>query len=152
MGCLQRDHTIHIERLWERWNTGITLQHNWSARFTHFNKIITHADWLTEWVTLRACPYSKQKVQACSKHSSFSQCMDIVLPFSVRERERERERKREGRRERERERKREGERERCIIFFIPYLFLFLTGMTGALAPFSCLVTYKNTNCCSFKTL
>ncbi len=59
----------------------------------------------------------------------------------VRERERKREREKERKRERERERERErgrvresekqGERE--------LLFLFLKGMTGVLAPFSCLV-------------
>jgi hypothetical protein len=45
-------------------------------------------------------------------------------------------REREGGREREREieRERKRERERC-----PELFLFLKGMTGALAPFSYLV-------------
>jgi hypothetical protein len=61
------------------------------------------------------------------------------------EREREREREKEGERERGREIEREGdrerggerkrERERCII----WLFCFLKGMTGALAPFSYLV-------------
>ncbi len=59
----------------------------------------------------------------------------------IRERERERDIKREGERERERERERKreregergGERERALIF------LFLKGMTGALAPFSYLV-------------
>jgi hypothetical protein len=39
-------------------------------------------------------------------------------------------------RERERERERKRERERCRI----WLFLFLKGMTGALAPFTYLVT------------
>jgi hypothetical protein len=37
----------------------------------------------------------------------------------------------------DKERERERERERCII----WLFLFLKGMTGALAPFSYLVYY-----------
>jgi hypothetical protein len=78
-----------------------------------------------------------------------------------RERERERERKRVRKRERERERKRvrKRERERDVeyifqmyrivifikknnsgplnyIFYISLSLLFLTGMTGALAPFS----------------
>jgi hypothetical protein len=63
-------------------------------------------------------------------------------------REKERERGREGGRERERERGRERERvrkrerERCPEF----LFLFLKGITGALAPFSYLVhTYESIN-------
>jgi hypothetical protein len=48
---------------------------------------------------------AKQKVRACCKHSSFSQCMDIALPGqSVREKMREREREKEGGRERGRER------------------------------------------------
>jgi hypothetical protein len=57
---------------------------------------------------------------------------------SEREKEGERERGREREKEGGRERKREGERERekC-----PELFLFLKGMTGALAPFSYLVTF-----------
>ncbi len=46
---------------------------------------------------------------------------------------RERDRKREGQMEREKEGEREIER--CII----WLFLFLKGMAGALAPFSFLV-------------
>ncbi len=58
------------------------------------------------------------------------------LHWSERERERERERKRE--KERERERK----RERCRIC-PELLFLFLKGMTGAMAPFSYLVFYIN---------
>jgi hypothetical protein len=51
---------------------------------------------------------------------------------------REREKGGEGGREREREREkvREKKRERCRI----WLFLFLIGMTGALAPFSYLVS------------
>jgi hypothetical protein len=71
---------------------------------------------------LRAHPHSKQKVRACSKHSSFSQFMDMALlgqSVSQRERERGRERKRE--RQRDRERMRGGEREKdveygCFIF------------------------------------
>jgi len=55
---------------------------------------------------LRAHPHSTQKVRACSKHSSFSQRMDIALPGQS---ETERERKREGE-----ERKREGEREKDV--------------------------------------
>ncbi len=43
-------------------------------------------------------------------------------------------------RERKRERERERERERCRICpELLFLFLFLKGMTGALAPFSYLV-------------
>jgi len=61
-----------------------------------------------------------QKVQACSKHSSFCQ--------SVSQRERERERGRKRGRDRER-----YVEYGCIIFF--------KEMTGALAPFSYLVTY-----------
>jgi hypothetical protein len=63
----------------------------------------------------------------------------------VREREREREREKErgerGREgEREREERREKERgEREIERDVEYVFLFLNGMTGALAPFSYLV-------------
>ncbi len=54
-----------------------------------------------------------------------------------RERDSEREIVRESKKERKKERvKREGERERCRIWL---LFLFLKGMTGALAPFSNLV-------------
>jgi hypothetical protein len=52
----------------------------------------------------------------------------------VRERERERERKREGEREREGKRGRERDVE-----YPELLFLFLKGMTGALAPFNHLV-------------
>jgi hypothetical protein len=50
-------------------------------------------------------------------------------------RERERERERASEREREREKERVRERERCRIY-PELLFLFLKGMTGALAPFS----------------
>jgi len=54
----------------------------------------------------------------------------VCTPSSpVREREREGERERGRERARERERERGGER--CRI----WLFLFLKGMTGALAPF-----------------
>jgi hypothetical protein len=54
------------------------------------------------------------------------------------DRDREREREREIKRDRDKERFRERERERCRI--CPELsFLFLKGMTGALAPFSYLV-------------
>jgi hypothetical protein len=70
--------------------------------------------------------------------------------------ERERERKREGERERGREKKRERERgrekdreggrkrerERCRIC-PEFLFLFLKGMRGSLAPFSYLVTLRS---------
>jgi hypothetical protein len=51
------------------------------------------------------------------------------LPVTERDKERER-----GGRERKRERERERERE----------YLFLKGMTGALAPFSYLVRYNGT--------
>ncbi len=72
-----------------------------------------------------------------------------------RERERERERKkerdkeREGEREREREKDRERGRERGRERERELLFLFLKGMTGALAPFSYLV-YKivSSSCCN----
>ncbi len=93
---------------------------------------------------------AKQKLRACSKHSSFSQ------------RERGKERKRDGGRERKKEREREEERERGrerdrvrkkerergrgrererareILNMVAF-FLFLKGMMGALAPFSYLV-------------
>jgi hypothetical protein len=59
-------------------------------------------------------------------------------PVRERERGRERERERERVRKREREKDRERERERCRIC-PELLFLFLKGMTGALAPFSYLV-------------
>ncbi len=63
-------------------------------------------DWLTEKCLEHTCTFcfahAKQKVQACSKHSSFSQ--------SEREREREREIKREKERERVWERGREREK------------------------------------------
>ncbi len=52
--------------------------------------------------------------------------------------ERERVRKREGGRERDRERVRKRGRERCKIC-PDLLFLYIKGMTGALAPFSYLV-------------
>jgi hypothetical protein len=60
-------------------------------------------------------------------------------PLHRSERERGREEGRERKRERERERKRESERERvrCRI----WLFLFLKGMTSALAPFGYLVLH-----------
>ncbi len=61
----------------------------------------------------------------------------VSTPSSpVRERERETERGREGGREREKERvsEKEGERKRE--------YLFLKGMTGALATFSYLVTLE----------
>jgi hypothetical protein len=61
-----------------------------------------------------------------------------TLFIGQRERKRERERERERDREGGRKRGRERERERC-----PELFLFLKGMTGALAPFSYLVLYSN---------
>ncbi len=55
----------------------------------------------------------------------------------MRERNREEGRREgDGEREKERERVRMRERERCP----ELLFLFLKGMTGALAPFSYLVT------------
>jgi hypothetical protein len=61
-------------------------------------------------------------------------------PVRERERGRERDKEREEGRERESEKegKRERERERCRIC-PKLLFLFLNGMTGALAPFSYLV-------------
>ncbi len=102
-------------------------------------------------------------------------CAGVLYVLREGERERERERKREGERERERERKREGEREsakeggrkregeresakeggrkregerereRCRI--CPELiFLFFKGMTGALAPFSYLVSKIASKC------
>jgi hypothetical protein len=63
----------------------------------------------------------------------------------LRDRDREREREREinrGERERKRkrEREKEEERERCRIC-PEWLFLFLKGMTGALAPYSYLLLY-----------
>ena len=58
----------------------------------------------------------------------------------MRDRERERERERERKREREREKERERERESSKIC-PELLFLFLKGVTGALAPFSYLVVY-----------
>jgi hypothetical protein len=72
----------------------------------------------------------------------------------VREKEREREGEREGERGRERESgtEKEKERERCKIWLLnlfqsflimaELLFLFLKGMTGALAPLSYLVQIK----------
>jgi hypothetical protein len=45
-------------------------------------------------------------------------------------------------RERERESEKEGERDKCRICR-EWLFLFLKGMTGALAPFSYQVQYMN---------
>jgi hypothetical protein len=45
-------------------------------------------------------------------------------------------------RERARERERERERERDVEYCSEFLFLFLKGMAGALAPFSYLVYYK----------
>ncbi len=50
-------------------------------------------------------------------------------------------RERERKRQREKERERERERERCRIC-PELLFLFLIGMTGALAPFSYLVVNR----------
>ncbi len=65
-----------------------------------------------------------------------------------RERGRERKRKREREREtdRERERKREGEREREGVREKERVFIF-KGMTGALAPFSYLVSIYCHYCC-----
>jgi hypothetical protein len=57
-----------------------------------------------------------------------------------RERERQREKERDRERKREQERERERERERCRIC-PELLFLFLKGMTGALAPFTFLVAH-----------
>jgi hypothetical protein len=57
-----------------------------------------------------------------------------------RERGKEREREKDGGREKEGERQRKIEREMQNMVA---LFLFLTGMTGALAPFSCLVNYNS---------
>ncbi len=59
-----------------------------------------------------------------------------------RERGREREKKKEGERERvcEKGGEREKKRKYNMYFNCPeFLFLFLKGMMGALAPFSCLV-------------
>ncbi len=53
----------------------------------------------------------------------------VYTPSSLEKRKRERKREREKERKRERERERERKRE----------YLFLKGMTGALAPFSYLV-------------
>ncbi len=66
-----------------------------------------------------------------------------LRPVRIRGREKEREKEKEGERgiqrergrERKRDRKRERGRERCRI----RCFIFLKGMTGALAPFSYLV-------------
>ncbi len=64
-----------------------------------------------------------------------------------RERKRERERERERGREGERVRKRE--RERDVEYANKCYFLFLKGMTGALAPFSYLVYKIRTIWCHF---
>ncbi len=70
-------------------------------------------------------------------------CKDVHTLFTS-QREREREREREKERERKRKRERERERERCRIC-PELLFLFLKGMTGAMAPFSCLVCNNSSN-------
>jgi hypothetical protein len=56
-------------------------------------------------------------------------------------RERERVREREGEREREREREKEREMQNMVIEFFSLLLTMagVKGMTGALAPFSCLI-------------
>ncbi len=64
----------------------------------------------------------------------------VLTPLRQSERERKIDRKSEG--EREREVERGSERH------VEYVFLFLKGMTGALAPFSYLV--YNTNKCHSK--
>ncbi len=79
------------------------------------------------------------RVRACSLSPSFSlspvkkECAGVLYAFKCAHTlftgQRER---------REREREREGERERCRIC-PELLFLFLKGMTSALAPFSYLV-------------
>ncbi len=56
-----------------------------------------------------------------------------------RQRESEKERERETETERERQRDRETERQRDRDRDVELLFIFLNGMTGALAPFSYLV-------------
>ncbi len=86
-------------------------------------------DWLTEWGMLRACTF-KQKVLACWQGCAHP------LHQSDRERDKERDRKRVI------EWEKEGGRERCRI----WLFLFLKGMAGALAPFSYLVSYSVSRC------
>ncbi len=118
------------------------------------NIIITHAGWLTDWGRLRTRPHfllCKQKVRACSKHSSFKQKLRVCskrssfsqsmdkpsyraprtnlsfryrTPRSVsqRERERKRERGRETERQRDTERKTERKRERCRIRMLYFIF------------------------------
>jgi hypothetical protein len=66
--------------------------------------------------------------------------LNYIYGGSVRERKRERERIRG--REKEGGRERDGERE---MYNMVALFLFLIGMTGALAPFSYLVHNINTH-------
>ncbi len=82
---------------------------------------------------LKARPHLLLSLSQTGEQSSYT---------SVRERKREGKREKikrgkEGGRERERKREKERERERC-----PELLLFLKGMTGALAPFSYLVSDK----------
>jgi hypothetical protein len=93
------------------------------------NKITTHADWLNEWGTLRACPHF---LLACNSLSLFlspslflslslSLCLSVSLSLTgeqgahtlfTGQRERKRERKKEGEREKERGREKEKERGR----------------------------------------
>ncbi len=68
--------------------------------------------------------------------------MNRVRTSPVREREREKERKREREIKREGEREIERERGRDREF----VFLFLKGVTGALAPFSFLVRHNKLEC------
>jgi hypothetical protein len=90
---------------------------------------------------LRACPHFLL-ARACNSIS--------LRPVRGREREREKDRERKRGRERERGdrggesvRKREREKERENMFA---LFLFLKGMTGALAPFGYLVYHNKLEC------
>ncbi len=72
-------------------------------------------------------------------------CKGEHTPFTgqrERERERERDKERQRKRDREGEKEREREMQNMVIEFISLLLTMaaLKGMTGALAPFSYLVT------------
>ncbi len=125
----------------------INLKCHCSNSFTNFYKIywkimvidiiITHADWLTDWMW--ACSLSLTAEEGvCGGRALCLQGCAHCLHRT--ERKRERERKREGERESGRDREKEGGRERESCRICPELLsLFLKGMTGALAPFSYLV-------------
>ncbi len=132
----------------------------WKFRITwnqeRINVIIRHADWLTEWGTLKVAGL----LYACKgEHTLFTGQREKERGRGREtERERERLRKREKEKERERETEKEGERERDWERGRERerkrKYLFLKEMTGALVPFSYSwhIFNKILFVCRFKTM